>query len=115
VNLAPAPTFSVIVATYNWSAALRLALASVLEQTEHDFELLVIGDHCSDDSEAVVRAFGDSRLVWVNLERNCGSQWGPNNTGLSMARGRYIAYLGHDDLWAPGHLRAARETHVTKE
>ncbi|MDO9293181.1 MAG: glycosyltransferase [Hydrogenophaga sp.] len=110
MNLAPAPTFSVIVATYNWSAALRLALASVLEQTEHDFELLVIGDHCSDDSEAVVRSFGDSRLVWVNLERNCGSQWGPNNTGLSMARGRYIAYLGHDDLWAPGHLRAARET-----
>lgn len=103
-----APCFSVIVATYNWSSALELALSSVLDQTEPDFELLVIGDACTDDSEAVVAGLNDRRTRWVNLDSNCGSQWGPNNVGLSLARGRYVAYLGHDDVWAPRHLEAAR-------
>ena len=108
MSAAAAPFFSVIVATYNWSSALALALSSVLDQTEPDFELLVIGDACTDDSEAVVVALNDRRIRWVNLDSNCGSQWGPNNVGLSMARGHLVAYLGHDDLWAPRHLEAAR-------
>ena len=103
-----APCFSVIVATYNWSSALSLALSSVLDQTEQDFELLVIGDACTDDSASVVAALNDHRIRWVNQGKNCGSQWGPNNSGLALARGRYVAYLGHDDLWAPRHLEAAR-------
>ncbi|MBT9550052.1 MAG: glycosyltransferase family 2 protein [Hydrogenophaga sp.] len=109
MNTRSAPCFSVIVATYNWSSALALALSSVLDQTEPDFELLVIGDACTDDSEAVVTALNDPRVRWINLEHNCGSQWGPNNVGLSLARGRHVAYLGHDDLWAPRHLEAARQ------
>lgn len=109
MNTGPAPCFSVIVATYNWSSALALALSSVLDQTEQDFELLVIGDACTDDSEAVVAGLNDPRVRWINLDHNCGSQWGPNNVGLSQVRGRYAAYLGHDDLWAPRHLEAARQ------
>jgi hypothetical protein len=101
---AVAPLVSVIVATYNRSSVLRHAVASVLGQTFTDFELLVVGDACSDDSEQVVAAFGDQRIRWHDLERNTGSQAGPNNRGLELARGRYVAYLGHDDLWLPGHL-----------
>lgn len=106
----PAPTFSVIIATYNWSTALALALESVRDQTFGDFEVLVVGDACTDDSAQVVHALGDARFRWYNLERNCGSQWGPNNHGLSLARGEYVAYLGHDDLWWPTHLQTALET-----
>ncbi len=106
----PAPTFSVIIATYNWSAALRLALESVRDQTLTDFEVLVVGDACTDDSAEVVQALGDERFHWHNLERNCGSQWGPNNHALALARGEFIAYLGHDDLWWPTHLQTALET-----
>jgi glycosyltransferase involved in cell wall biosynthesis len=99
------PLVSVIIATYNWSSVLRLAIHSVLWQTEQDFEILVVGDGCTDDSEAVAQSFGDARVRWHNLPQNYGHQTGPNNAGLRLARGRYIAYLGHDDIWHPEHLR----------
>jgi glycosyltransferase involved in cell wall biosynthesis len=98
------PLVSVIIATYNWSSVLRLAIHSVLWQTEQDFEILVIGDGCTDDSAAVVHSFGDARIRWHNLPNNSGHQTAPNNAGLRLARGRYVAYLGHDDIWHPAHL-----------
>ena len=102
--MSPRPTVSVIIATYNWSSVLRCAITSVLAQTFRDFELIVVGDCCTDDSEAVVRSFNDERVGWHNLEQNCGNQFGPNNHGLALSSGRYIAYLGHDDLWHRDHL-----------
>jgi glycosyltransferase involved in cell wall biosynthesis len=98
------PAVTVIIATFNSSASLRYALASVLNQTFGDFEVWIIGDGCTDDSAAVVSACADARVHWVNLDRNHGSQAMPNNEGLRRARGRAIAYLGHDDLWLPHHL-----------
>ncbi|MDF3039472.1 MAG: hypothetical protein K0Q71_2178 [Thermomicrobiales bacterium] len=98
------PAVSVIVATYNRCDVLGLALQSLLAQTLGDFEALVVGDACTDNSEAVVRGFGDPRLHWHNLPSNSGSQAGPNNYALQVARGRYVAFLGHDDLWFPWHL-----------
>jgi glycosyltransferase involved in cell wall biosynthesis len=100
----PAPLVSVITATYNWSSVLRYAIQSVLWQTLQDFEMLIIGDGCTDDSAEVVASFQDPRLRWHNLPENSGHQSVPNNTGLAMARGKYVAYLGHDDLWYPTHL-----------
>ena len=54
--------------------------------------------------EAVVESFEDPRIRWHNRDINAGSQSLPNNDGIAMARGELIAYLGHDDLWAPDHL-----------
>jgi hypothetical protein len=51
-----------------------------------------------------VGSFGDERVRFVDLPRNCGEQSGPNNECLRLARGRYIALLNHDDLWTPRHL-----------
>jgi glycosyltransferase involved in cell wall biosynthesis len=106
VNEAPAepPLVSVIIPTYNWSSVLRFAIRSVLWQTEQNFEILVMGDGCTDDSEAVVASFHDGRIHWRNLPANTGHQSAPNNAGLALARGRNIAYLGHDDVWHPQHL-----------
>lgn len=98
------PEVSVIMATYNSSETLRCAIASVLNQDFTNFELLVVGDHCTDDSEEVVNNFDDERIQWINLPQNVGSQSGPNNEGLKRARGYYIAYHGHDDIWLPHHL-----------
>lgn len=97
------PRVTVIIATYNWSAVLPYSIGSVLQQTFTDFELLVVGDGCTDDSEQVVTAIGDPRVRWINIPR-FGHQSGPNNEGLRQARGEIIAYLGHDDLWLPHHL-----------
>ena len=105
-----APLVSVVLSTYNWSSVLRFSIASVLRQTLEDFELWVVGDACTDDSEQVVASFTDPRLHWHNRAHNCGSQAGPNNDGVERSRGRYIAYLGQDDLWHPEHLASAVET-----
>ena len=100
----PVPTISIIVATYNSATTLVCALASVVAQDFQDFEVWIVGVGCSDDSESVVGSLADPRLHWVNLASNSGSQSTPNNAGLRLARGRYVAYLGHDDLWFPWHL-----------
>lgn len=104
------PAISVIIPTYNWSTALRCSIRSVLLQTRQDFEVLVVGDGCTDDSEAVVSAFGDTRLRWFNLDRNFGSQWAANNFALEHARADWVAYLGHDDIWYPTHLDSILRT-----
>jgi hypothetical protein len=100
------PAVTVVIPTYNWSTALRCAIRSVLLQTRQDFELLVVGDGCTDDSADVVASFNDPRIRWHNLERNYGSQWVANNYANEHARGDWIAYLGHDDVWYPTHLEA---------
>lgn len=103
-GVADPPLVSVVIATYNWSEVLRWAIRSVRGQDYPRWELIVVGDCCSDDSEAVVESFGDERIRWHNRERNAGSQSLPNNDGIAMARGELVAYLGHDDLWTPDHL-----------
>lgn len=99
------PVVTVIIATYNRSSTLHYALKSVLWQTFGDFECWIIGDGCTDDSESVVARFGDPRFFWHNLPRNTGDQSAPTNEALRRARGKYIAYLHHDDLWLPNHLQ----------
>jgi glycosyltransferase involved in cell wall biosynthesis len=108
------PLVSVVIATYNWSSVLRYAVRSVLWQTHPHLELIVVGDCCTDDSEEVVASFGDPRVRWHNLERNSGSQATPNNAGLELARGEYVAYQGHDDVWHPKHL-ATMVSHMQRE
>ena len=98
------PSVTVIIPTYNYAEVLAFAIASVLEQTLSDFELLVVGDGCTDDSERIATASGDPRVQWINLPKNTGHQSGPNNEGLRRARGDVVAYLGHDDIWLPNHL-----------
>ena len=98
------PVVTVITATYNRKKSLDLTLQSLLQQDFTNFEAWVVGDACNDGSEQVVQSFRDDRLHWLNLEKNTGHQSGPNNEGLRRARGRYVAYLGHDDLWLPWHL-----------
>jgi len=105
----PFPRVTVIIATYNWSTVLPYAIDSVLGQTMRDLELLVIGDGCTDESEQVVTAIKDPRVRWINLPANTGHQSGPNNRGLQEARGEFIAYLGHDDLWLSHHLQCTTE------
>lgn len=102
--VADPPLVSVVIATYNWSEVLRWAIRAVRAQAYPRWELIVVGDRCTDDSEAVVESFGDPRIRWHNRESNAGSQSLPNNDGIAMARGELIAYLGHDDLWTPDHL-----------
>lgn len=106
---APNPAISVITATYNRSNVLRYSIESLLRSPYADWELLVIGDACTDDTAAVVASFADRRIRFYNLKRNFGEQSGPNNEGFKLARGKYIAYLNHDDLYFSDHLPACMD------
>jgi glycosyltransferase involved in cell wall biosynthesis len=99
------PTVTVLISTYNKAATLRYAIDSVLWQTFEDFELWVVGDGCTDNSAEVVQAYEDPRVNWYNLPENTGYQSEPHNEGLRRAKGKYIAYLNHDDVWLPNHLQ----------
>ena len=107
-SMRDAPFFSVITATYKRGNRIRPTIGSVLDQTEQDFEYLVVGDGCTDETESVVRSFGSDKIRWLNLPENRGNQSFANNHGIEAARGEWICYLGHDDIWSPDHLRSVR-------
>lgn len=101
------PRVTVVIATFNYAPILRTAISSVLDQSFRNWELRVVGDCCTDESETVVGAFADPRIHWANLPARTGFQSGPNNAAIAEARGELIAYLSHDDLWLPHHLASA--------
>jgi len=102
------PYFSVVLSTYGRGEHIRPTIESVLRQTDPDFELIVVGDGCTDETAEVVSSFTSRGVSWYNLERNTGSQSSPNNLGIAKATGSWIAYIGHDDIWSPGHLESLR-------
>ena len=101
------PLITIVLATYNRPANLRLAIRSVLRQTVSDWRLLVIGDACDARTAEVVAAIGDSRIDYVNLPVRCGEQSIPNSIGMALAASRWIALLNHDDVLLADHLEQA--------
>jgi len=97
---------SIVLSTYNRSNVLCYAVESVLRQTFTDWELLVIGDACTDDTDLLMHSFveRDQRIRYQNREFNYGEQSGPNNDGVAESSGRYVAFLNHDDIWLEDHL-----------
>jgi glycosyltransferase involved in cell wall biosynthesis len=98
------PLISIIIATYNSSHLLKFAIQSVLDSDYSHWEMIVVGDCCTDDTSETVASFGDSRIRFTNLEENSGQQAKPNNVGLAQAKGKYIAFLNQDDMYFPSHL-----------
>jgi GT2 family glycosyltransferase len=97
------PLFSVIVPAYNRSQLLREALASVMAQTFHDFELIVVDDGSTDDTSETVRRFGGPVRFLQQANLGPGAA---RNFGADHAAGRYLAFLDSDDLWFPWTLDA---------
>jgi glycosyltransferase involved in cell wall biosynthesis len=98
------PKVSVIIPTRNRARMLRRAILSVLAQTwEGTFELIVVSDGSSDDSEEVVASFKDQRIRFIRHKTSRGPS-AARNTGLRAARGQYIAFLDDDDEWTPNKL-----------
>jgi len=92
------PLVSIIIPTYNRARLLGRAIQSILNQTYPNFEIIVVDDCSSDNTENVVRSFCDERMRYIRHEKNKGAV-AARNTGIKAARGEYIAFQDSDDEW----------------
>lgn len=113
------PLISVYIPTYNRAALLmERSVPSILAQTYRNFELIIVGDCCTDNTEERLLKTGDPRIRFYNLpERKyrypstAENHWlagpvVPANKALSLVRGKWIARIDDDDTWTPEHLEA---------
>lgn len=98
------PKVSIVISTYNRAHMVGRAIKSVLNQTYQDFEVIIVDDASTDNTEEVVKSFNDERLRYIRHEVNSGGHAAPQNTGIEIARGEYIAFLDDDDEWLPEKL-----------
>jgi len=100
------PLITVITPTYNRANLLPRAIKSVLDQTYQNFELIIVDDGSTDNTEEVVRTFFDERIKYFKHKKNKGVL-GARNTGFKLAKGKYIAFLDDDDELFPEALEIA--------
>jgi glycosyltransferase involved in cell wall biosynthesis len=103
----PSPYFSVVIPTYNRARQVAAAVASVLNQTFNDFEVIVVDDGSTDDTERVMAGIRDQRFFYHRKQN--GERGAARNFGARLARGRYINYFDSDDLMYPVHLLHAKQ------
>ena len=103
VEILANPTVSVVIPTYNRAHLVGRAIQSVLNQTYQDFEIIVVDDGSTDNTEEVVKSFNDPRIRYIRHDQNRGGS-AARNTGIKMARGEYIAFQDSDDEWLPEKL-----------
>jgi glycosyltransferase involved in cell wall biosynthesis len=96
---------SIILPTYNRAQKVGKSIESVLRQTYTDFELLVIDDGSTDNTEEVVNGYKDNRVHYYRMPEN-GGQSKARNQGMKLAQYDYLAFEDSDDLWRSGKLEA---------
>ncbi|MGK7390867.1 MAG: glycosyltransferase [Candidatus Cyclobacteriaceae bacterium M2_1C_046] len=95
-------SFSIIIPTYNRAQFIQKAIQSVLDQSYDNFELIIVDDGSTDNTEEVVNKYTDSRIKYYkkkNEERGAA-----RNAGIFLASGDYVNFLDSDDLLYPNHL-----------
>ena len=106
------PKVSVIITTFNRAEYLEKAIKSVLNQTYSDFELLILDNSSTDNTEEVVKSFNDKRIRYIKHPLLTISQ--ARNLGLKKARGEFIGFLDDDDEWLPNKLEAQLQVFENK-
>jgi len=111
------PLVSVIIPTYNRAKLLtERAIPSIFRQTYQNFEIIVVGDHCQDDTEERLKAINDNRVRFYNMDERSKypsdpiDRWHvlavpPLNFGLDMASGQWITHLDDDDVFYENHIQ----------
>jgi len=98
------PLISVIIPSFNREKLIIKAIKSVLNQSFQDFEILIIDDASTDNTNKVVSNLNNNKIKYFRLNKNSG-QCIARNYGIKRANGEYIAFLDSDDEWLPEKLR----------
>lgn len=101
------PLFSIIIPLYNKKNSIAETIQSVFAQSFIDYEVIIINDGSTDNSETVVLSFTDSRMHYFLTENKGVSK--ARNLGIQKAKGELIAFLDADDYWYPNHLEVLSE------
>jgi len=100
------PKVSICIPSYNCGAFIGKTIQSVLNQTYQDFEIIVVDDCSTDNSEEVIKSFKDPRIRFSKNEKNLGMV--PNtNKALKLAKGEFVGILHSDDCYAPKMIETA--------
>ena len=96
---------SIITPLHNSEQFISVTIESVLKQTHERLEMIIVDDASTDNSCLIVEKYieQDDRIKLIKLEVNSGPA-ASRNRAIREARGRYIAFLDSDDLWAPDKL-----------
>ena len=96
---------SVIMPSYNTASYIAKSIESVIAQTYTDWELIIVDDYSTDNTDEVVAPFlTDPRIRYIKNEENSGAAVS-RNRALHEAKGKWIAFLDSDDLWLPDKLQ----------
>lgn len=104
------PYFSVVIPTHNRPVFLKRAINSVLAQGMGDFELIVVDDASTDETEETVKSIGDPRVKYIKRPVNGGAA-AARNDGVRAARGEVVAFLDDDDEYTPGFLEETKKVY----
>ena len=95
---------SIIMPSYNTASFIAESIRSVQSQTYENWELLIVDDCSTDDTDEVVKPYlSDERIKYFKNEKNSGAAVS-RNRALTEAKGKWIAFLDSDDLWMPEKL-----------
>lgn len=94
---------SIIMPSWNTGRFIAESIQSVINQTYSNWELLIVDDCSSDNTDEIVTSFNDNRIRYLKNEKNSGAAI-TRNRALREAEGEWIAFLDSDDLWAPRKL-----------
>ena len=91
---------SIITPAYNCEKYISETIDSVLAQTYSNWEMLIVNDKSTDNTEKIINAYSqrDTRIKVINLIENSGAAVA-RNKALEKAKGRFIAFLDSDDKW----------------
>lgn len=94
---------SVIMPSYNTAKFIKETVESVLSQTYQNFEIIIVDDCSTDNTDEVVAGIEDERIKYIKNEKNSGAAIS-RNRALREAKGKWIAFLDSDDVWLPEKL-----------
>ena len=94
---------SIIMPSYNTAPYIKQTIQSVLNQTYTNWELIIVDDCSTDNTEEILEEINDNRIRCFKNEVNSGAAVS-RNKALREAKGQWIAFLDSDDLWLPTKL-----------